>query len=109
MYLKEEVKKQPSEDLEEILNFFQNLKAAVYGDTIIKVTAMIKDAGQLIFIGLGISGILGQYGARYFSNPDKYSQYIENGSNYNIFPTQTSFCGMLKAYHIACLEEEYEL
>lgn len=78
MYLKEEAKKQPPEDLEEILNFFQNVKTAVYEDTITKVTAMIKEAGQLIFIGLGTSGILGKYGARYFSNLHKYSQYIED-------------------------------
>ena len=39
---------------------------------------MIREARQLIFIGIGTSGILGKYGARYFSNIGKYSQYIED-------------------------------
>lgn len=78
MYLKEEAKKQPPEDVEEIIGFFEGVKTSVYEESVAKVTAMVQEAGQLIFIGLGTSGILGKYGARYFSNLHKYSQYIED-------------------------------
>lgn len=39
---------------------------------------MVREARQVIFIGLGTSGILGKYGARFFSNLKKFSQYIED-------------------------------
>lgn len=78
IYLKEEEKKRPPEDVEEIINFFQGVKTAVYEESITRVTTLIQEADQLIFIGLGTSGILGKYGARYFSNLHKYSQYIED-------------------------------
>lgn len=38
----------------------------------------MREAKQVIFIGLGTSGILGKYGARFFSNLKKFSQYIED-------------------------------
>lgn len=39
---------------------------------------VVREAKQVIFIGLGTSGILGKYGARFFSNLKKFSQYIED-------------------------------
>ena len=38
----------------------------------------MREAKQVIFIGLGTSGILGKYGARFFSNLKKFGQYIED-------------------------------
>lgn len=64
--------------VDEIMYFLHNVTSTTYEDSIVKVTEMIQEAGQLIFIGIGTSGILGKYGARYFSNIGKFSQYIED-------------------------------
>ena len=66
MFLNEEKNKkhQVNEDIQEI--------------QLDEIADVVRDAKQVIFIGLGTSGILGKYGARYFSNLKKFSQYIED-------------------------------
>lgn len=39
---------------------------------------LLKDSRHIIFIGIGSSGILGKYGARYFSNIGRFSLYVED-------------------------------
>ncbi len=82
MFLKEEKesrKKLTSDDnIDEVMNFFHTVTSTEYEERISRAVQVIQDAGQLIFIGIGTSGILGKYGARYFSNLGKYSQYIED-------------------------------
>jgi DNA-binding MurR/RpiR family transcriptional regulator len=39
---------------------------------------VIKDAENVLFVGFGSSGILSQYGARYFSSLGKFSLYIND-------------------------------
>lgn len=63
---------------DEIMYFLHSVTSTEYEESIVKVTEMIQKARQLIFIGIGTSGILGKYGARYFSNIGKFSQYIED-------------------------------
>ena len=82
LFLKEEKenKKKLSQDsgVEEIMYFLHAVTSTVYEESIVTVAEMIQKARQLIFIGIGTSGILGKYGARYFSNIGKFSQYIED-------------------------------
>lgn len=81
MFLKEEKEnRKPVRDsgVDEIINFFHTVTSNQYEQSIIEVTQKIQEARQLIFIGIGTSGILGKYGARYFSNLGKFSQYIED-------------------------------
>lgn len=40
--------------------------------------AMIKPAEQLVFVGIGTSGIVGKYGARFFSNVGKFSVHLDD-------------------------------
>lgn len=63
---------------DEIMYFLHTVTSTEYEESIIEVTQIIRGAGQLIFVGIGTSGILGKYGARYFSNLGKYSQHIED-------------------------------
>ncbi|NBH36251.1 MurR/RpiR family transcriptional regulator [Clostridiaceae bacterium] len=63
---------------DEIMYFLHSVTSTEYEESIVRVTEMIQKAKQLIFIGIGTSGILGKYGARYFSNIGKFSQYIED-------------------------------
>lgn len=44
---------------------------------------MIRRARRVIFVGIGTSGILGRYGARFFSNVGKFTQSIDD-PNYPI-------------------------
>lgn len=82
LFLKEEKenKKKLSQDngVDEMMYFLHTVTSTAYEESIVKVTEMIQEARQLIFIGIGTSGILGKYGARYFSNIGKFSQYIED-------------------------------
>lgn len=78
MYLSEEKKKQPQNGIDEISHFFQTVSTPAFENTLSVVSNVLKNAKQIIFIGIGTSGHLGKYGARYFSNLDKYSQYIED-------------------------------
>lgn len=76
----EEKDKAPDSDttMDEIVNFFRTATSTRYEQQIKEAAGVIKKAKQLIFIGIGTSGILGKYGARYFSNLGKYSQFIED-------------------------------
>lgn len=78
MYLEEEAQAQPVQDLEELKHFFASVEKKDYERLLGAVAEEIQQASQLIFIGIGTSGILGKYGARYFSNLGKYSQHIED-------------------------------
>ncbi len=78
MYLKQQKQNPIQSDIEEINAFFHLVTSEVYNQAIDNIANVIRQAEQLIFIGIGTSGILGKYGARYFSNLNKYSQYIED-------------------------------
>lgn len=82
LFLKEEKenrRKIPQDNgVDEIMYFLHTVTSTEYEESIVKVTEMIQEAKQLIFIGIGTSGILGKYGARFFSNIGKFSQYIED-------------------------------
>ncbi|MDE6956587.1 MAG: MurR/RpiR family transcriptional regulator [Lachnospiraceae bacterium] len=79
-FLMEGKKKQKIKDcgIDEIMYFFHTTTSTEYEEKINHIVRNIQDAKNLIFIGIGTSGILGKYGARFFSNIGKYSQYIED-------------------------------
>lgn len=82
LFLKNEKEKnkelRKDNSIDEIMNFFHTVTSTRYEEAINEITQIIQEAKQLIFIGIGTSGILGKYGARYFSNLGKFSQYIED-------------------------------
>lgn len=82
MYLREEKKnkKKPAADnnLDELNHFFRTVTSTKYEESIQEAMKLLRCAKQVIFIGIGTSGILGKYGARYFSNMGKHSHYIED-------------------------------
>lgn len=65
-------------ELEMLMNFFEFSKTTEFQEKIKKTVAFIKKAKSICFLGIGTSGILGKYGARFFSNVGYYSQYIED-------------------------------
>lgn len=78
MYLSEERKRQPKNGIDEITNFFQNVSNPEFEKRLSAAAAAMSFAKQLVFIGIGTSGCLAKYGARYFSNLDKFSMHIED-------------------------------
>ncbi|MBD5112373.1 MAG: MurR/RpiR family transcriptional regulator [Ruminococcaceae bacterium] len=78
MFLSEEKKKQPQNAIDEITHFFQTVSTPAFENNLSVISTVLKNAKQVIFIGIGTSGHLGKYGARYFSNLGKFSQYIED-------------------------------
>lgn len=79
-FLEEERKKHKVKDrgIDELMYFFHTTTSTEYEEKINDVVRHIQEAKRIVFIGIGTSGILGKYGARYFSNIGKYSQYIED-------------------------------
>ena len=78
MYVKEEARHQNVEDLQELQEYFDKAGTTSFQNAVYEAADIVRAAKQVIFIGLGTSGILGKYGARYFSNLGKFSQYIED-------------------------------
>lgn len=78
IYLKEVRKKPVVDGMDEIMHFFQSTQTDEFKQVLADIEMIIDEAESVIFLGIGTSGILGKYGARYFSNLDKFSQYIED-------------------------------
>lgn len=78
IYLSESKEKKPPQDIDEILHFLQGVDNPIFEDRIQKAVDMIQQAKKVIFIGIGTSGVLGKYGARYFSNLRKFSHHIDD-------------------------------
>ena len=62
----------------ELQEYFDKISSGVHQRELDEIADVVREARQVIFIGLGTSGILGKYGARFFSNLKKFSQYIED-------------------------------
>lgn len=58
--------------------FVSRIDSKDFQDSIEEAFQLIKDSRRTIFIGIGSSGILGKYGARYFSNVGHFSLYVED-------------------------------
>ncbi len=78
IYLSESKEKKPHHDIDEILHYLQVVNTPLFEEKMREVVATIQQAKRVIFIGIGTSGVLGKYGARYFSNLRKFSQHIDD-------------------------------
>lgn len=63
-----------------MLEFFERTLTNDQDESIHQAAALVKQADNIIFIGNGSSGILAEYGARYFSGLGKFSMYIKDFS-----------------------------
>lgn len=77
-YLKKSMIKEPGDDLNEILHYFERTNTSAFETEIEKAANMIRNADKIIFVGIGSSGTLGKYAARYFSNMGKFSLSLED-------------------------------
>lgn len=67
-----------SEDFSEIRTFFDRCETDAFQKKLEEAAAVIAKTERLIFVGIGNSGYVGQYGARYFTNLGKFSLCISD-------------------------------
>lgn len=61
-----------------IKSFVTRMHSKHFQEPIDKAFTLLKDSNRIIFIGIGSSGILGKYGARYFSNVGHFSLHVDD-------------------------------
>ncbi|MEH7109697.1 MULTISPECIES: MurR/RpiR family transcriptional regulator [Bacillaceae] len=78
MYLEENKTTTIKSSLHAVMEFFERTLKGDIDDKISQAASLITEAENVIFIGIGSSGILAEYGARYFSSLGKFSLYIKD-------------------------------
>lgn len=78
MYIEENSTKKVSDDTSEIINFLRNIEKSDLDKKLDKLCNLVKNANNIIFLGVGSSGILCKYAARYFSSVGKFSFHIDD-------------------------------
>lgn len=78
VYLKECSDLTPGFDLNQLLHYFQRTTTGAFENKIQEGAKLIQDTDMVIFIGLGSSGALARYGARFFSNFGKFAVGLED-------------------------------
>jgi len=64
------------EDIAEIRAFFDRVESLGFQKKLEEASAMIAKADRVIMVGIGNSGYIGEYAARYFTNLGKFCLYI---------------------------------
>ncbi len=78
MHLKENKKTVINPPQHAIAEFFERSLNDDFEEKMKKAARQIAETNNVIFIGIGSSGILAEYGARYFSSLGKFSMYIKD-------------------------------
>lgn len=78
MYLEENKKTVIKESQHSVMEFFERTLKGDIEENIRNAASLVIEADNVIFIGIGSSGILAEYGARYFSSLGKFSMHIKD-------------------------------
>ncbi|WP_067842224.1 MurR/RpiR family transcriptional regulator [Amphibacillus sediminis] len=79
MYKEEQVEAQSFVSGEKSLTeFLERTLTQDFQDKIVTIAKIIAKAKRVVFIGIGSSGILAEYGSRYFSSLKKFAFYIKD-------------------------------
>lgn len=62
----------------ELQSFITRIRSADFQESLDKAHTYLAKSKCTIFVGIGTSGILGKYGARYFSNVGHFSLFIDD-------------------------------
>ena len=60
-----------------ILNYFQNMNPKLQTE-IMEAASLLNQAGRILVMGMGTSGIMAKFGARYLSNMGKLVHYVDD-------------------------------
>ena len=78
MHFKENEKTVIKNSQHSLVEFFERTLKGDLEEKIKTAAELVDMADNVIFIGIGSSGILAEYGARYFSSLGKFSMYIKD-------------------------------
>ena len=78
MYMENKKHKKISEDTSFIIDNFKRLSSDEFREKINTLCRMIKEHDNIVFLGGGLSGIVGKYGSRYIASMGKFSVYIDD-------------------------------
>ena len=78
IYIEENNIKKVSDDTSEIINFLKNIENSDLDERLEKLCELVETANTIIFVGVGSSGILCKYAARYFSAIGKFAVHIDD-------------------------------
>lgn len=78
MYLEEGSKKELADNTYMIIDFLKKAQGSDYSNKIDEVCGEISKSDNVIFIGIGFSGVLAKYSARYFSAIGINAVYIDD-------------------------------
>lgn len=78
LYLEQEQLRPINYGVNELVSFFKSINNDEFEHLISQAVEHILAAQRIIFVGAGTSGTLGKYGARFFSNVGKFSNYIDD-------------------------------
>lgn len=78
MYLQNRDKAEIRDSRAEIYHFFKSVDMPENEKRLQETMELIRMSRQVIFAGIGTSGILGNYGARMFANVNKFSLCISD-------------------------------
>jgi len=78
MHLEEKKKTIIKSPQHSLVEFFERTLKGELEEKIKNAANLVNQADNVIFIGIGSSGILAEYGARYFSSLGKFSMYIKD-------------------------------
>ena len=78
LFLEHEEKPPVSFGISEIISYFKSINNSEFDELLDQAAKQISDAQRIIFVGVGTSGSLGKYSARFFSNVGKFSTFIDD-------------------------------
>ncbi|MEH7883719.1 MurR/RpiR family transcriptional regulator [Bacillus sp. JJ1609] len=78
MYLEENKKTVIKSSQQSVVEFFERTLKGDLEEKISQAAHLVNQTDNVIFIGIGSSGILAEYGARYFSSLGTFSMYIKD-------------------------------
>ncbi|ULT54787.1 MurR/RpiR family transcriptional regulator [Neobacillus drentensis] len=78
MHLEEKKRTMIKSSQHSLVEFFERTLKGELETKIKNAATIVSTADNVIFIGIGSSGILAEYGARYFSSLGKFSMYIKD-------------------------------
>lgn len=78
MYIEENNITKVNDDTSEIINFLKNIENSDLDERLEKLCNLVKTANTIMFVGIGSSGVLCKYAARYFSAIGKFAVHIDD-------------------------------
>lgn len=78
MYMDSKEDRKINEDTSFIIDNFKRLASDEFKDKINGLCQLIKEHDNIVFLGGGLSGIVGKYGSRYITSIGKFSIYIDD-------------------------------